>query len=163
MRNKKGAISLFVLFSCLFLVMFLTVILMYSSIRNQTSSEATEHVASTYNSDNSDEINETGGKYYTFSSNATYILMNDIYTEYEGVYSLPVNFTGNGRIEGNGKEVKVKDLRKTEETFYYFNSTNNFKMALNNIGNIYELSFDGTNYYDTEIYPFSAENINRDF
>ena len=56
MRNKKGAISLFVLFSCLFLVMFLTVILMYSSIRNQTSSEATEHVASTYNSDNSDEI-----------------------------------------------------------------------------------------------------------
>ena len=59
MKNKRGSIVLYVLFSCLFLIMFLSIILMYSSIKKQTESEATKHVESIYSSKSSDEVYES--------------------------------------------------------------------------------------------------------
>lgn len=158
MKNKRGSITLFVLFSGLFFIMFLSTILMYGSIKRQTEIEATKKTEEIYGSQDKDEIynsyfgegavpiytkdqlfkiasgqnvqiNEEGGKIYKFEADSIYVLKNDLEFEYNGTWEFPT-LSENGRIEGNGKQIKIKDTSKAEETYYYYNNSNNFKSAL---------------------------------
>lgn len=158
MKSKKGSITLFVLFAGLFFIMFLSAMLMYGSIKKQTEAEATKKTAEIYGSKEQDEIynsyfgegavpiyskeqllkiasgenvqiNEEGGKIYNFAPNSTYVLKNDIEFEYNGIWNFPT-LTGNGRIEGNGRQIKIKDTSKKEYVHYYYMQDNQYKYPL---------------------------------
>lgn len=176
MKSKRGSITLFVLFSGLFFIMFLSTMLMYSSIKRQSEEEIAKKTEELYGSKNEEEIyqsyfgegavpiytkeqlfkigsgenvqiKEEGGKIYNFASNSVYILQNDLEFEYNGIWEMPT-FTENGRMEGNGKQIKIKDTSKAEETYYYYKSKGEFKCAITNEGNIYAgllLNYNGSN------------------
>lgn len=176
MKNKRGSITLFVLFAGLFFIMFLSTMLMYSSIKRQSEEEIAKKTEELYGSKNEEEIyqsyfgegavpiytkeqlfkigsgenvqiKEEGGKIYNFASNSVYILQNDLEFEYNGIWEMPT-FTENGRIEGNSKQIEIKDTSKTEEVYYYYKSKGQYKYAITNEGNIYKgllLNYNGSN------------------
>ena len=177
-RNDRGAITLFTLIAGLFFIAFLTSILLVGAVKRQSQIEATKQTESIYSKSNTNEIynsyfggdvvpiytfaqllemcsgheiiiNEEGGKYFTFSSSAIYILRNDLEGESNGILTLPpVAFTDNGRLEGNSKTIKIRDTSKTEETYYYYNNSNNYAFPLTKEGYSYlglQLYFDGIN------------------
>lgn len=176
MKNKKGSITLFVLFSGLFFIMFLSTVLMYSSIKRKTEAELAKSTEEIYSNKDPEEvyqnyfgvgevpiytkeqlfkmasgenvqIKEEGGKIYKFASNSVYILKNDLEFEYNGTWDMPT-FTDNGKIEGNGKQIKIKDTSKIEEVYYYYNEQSQYKYAITNEGYIYKgllLNFYGIN------------------
>lgn len=163
MKNKRGSIILFVLFSGLFFVMFLSSILMYGSIKRQSEAEVTKKAEEIYGEKDKNEIynsyfgegaipiytkeqlfkiasgeniqiNEEGGKIYNFNSNSIYVLKNDIEFEYHGIWRFPA-LTGNGRIEGNGKQLKIRDTSRKDEAYYILK--NDYKVALTENGEKY--------------------------
>ncbi|MBR6033986.1 MAG: hypothetical protein IKP28_04545 [Clostridia bacterium] len=177
-RNDRGAITLFTLIAGLFFIAFLTSILLIGAVKRQAQLEATKQTESIYSQNNTNEIydsyfggdvvpiytfaqllemcsgheiviNEESGKYFTFSSDAIYILRNDLEGTSNGVLSLPpVAFTNNGRLEGNGKTIKIRDTSKTEETYYYYNNSNNYAFPLTKEGYSYlglQIHYDGVN------------------
>lgn len=155
MKNKRGSITLFVLFSGLFFIMFLSTVLMYSSIKRQTEAELTKSTEKIYGDKDAEEIyqnyfgvgavpiytkeqlfkiasgenvqiKEEGGKIYNFSPSSTYILKNDIEFEYNGVWKMPT-LTDGGKIESSNKQIKIKDTSKTNttENIYYYYISDN--------------------------------------
>ena len=106
-KNRRGSITLFILFSGLFFIMFLSTALMYGSIKGQAETEATKQAQEIYSSTSDEEtyqsyfgqgeipiytaeqlakigsdeyvaINQIGGTRYKFTSSASYVLMGDI-------------------------------------------------------------------------------------
>ena len=150
MKNKKGSITLFVLFAGLFFIMFLGTMLMYGSIRRQSQIEATKKTEEIYSSQNQDEIyqnyfaegavpiytkeqlfqiasgknvqiNEEGGKMYNFSADATYVIKNDIEFDYNGVWQMPdVAVVGNKRIH-------INDTSRTDGIYHFYDYSNNYE------------------------------------
>ena len=136
-KGNRGAITLFTLIAGLSFIAFLTTMLMMISIKRQTQAEATKQTKDIYSSGDASNIydeyfaegavpiytfeqlkkmcsgdtiaiNEMDGKYYTFSNDAVYVLMNDIVGEYNGTIDLPSPaLAENGRIVGNGKLIKI--------------------------------------------------------
>ena len=176
MKSKRGSITLFVLFAGLFFIMFLSTMLMYGGIKRQTEAEATKKTEEIYGSQDQEEIynsyfgegavpiytkdqlfkiasgknvriNEEGGKLYNFGQDSIYVLKNDLEFEYNGIWQIP-ELTENGRIEGNGKQIKIKDTSKAEEVYYYYKEQSEYKYATTNEGNIYNgllLNYNGSN------------------
>ena len=158
-KSEKGAVTLFIIIAGMSFIAFLTAIFAIGAVRNQTQIEANKQSKSIYTKEDANTIyngyfgegtipiytgtqlcemcsghditiNEEGGKIYTFSSNAAYILMNNIVFEYNGVWNFP-SFTGTGRCEGNGKEIKIKDTSQSGDVYYYYKEYNNYSRALN--------------------------------
>ena len=174
MKSKRGSITLFVLFSGLFFIMFLSTMLMYSSIKRQSEEEIAKKTEELYGSKNEEEIyqsyfgegavpiytkeqlfkigsgenvqiKEEGGKIYNFASNSVYILQNDLEFEYNGIWEMPT-FTENGRMEGNGKQIKIKDTSKKEDVHYYYMQDNQYKYPLTALKYSYKnliINYDG--------------------
>lgn len=176
-RNEKGAITLFVLIAGLSFIAFLTTMLAVAAVRRQAQIEATKQAKEIYSRGDANTIyedyfvrdgaipiytpaqlnemctghevaiNEENGKIYTFSSNSAYVLMNDLAFECEGIWPLP-EFTGNGRLEWNGKTITIKDTNKSEEVYYYYNSKNDYAFPVTKEGYSYaglKLCYDGVN------------------
>lgn len=158
-KNQNGSITLFVLISCLFFITFLTSMFILSAVKRQSQIQYSQKTEEIYESGNQGEIyqeyfgegavpiytkeqldkicsgeqipiKEEGGKIYTFSSNSVYILKNDISFEYNGIWQLPNYFGETGRIEGQDKQIIVKDTSKTDEVYYYYLKDNNYKFPL---------------------------------
>ncbi len=152
-KSERGAITLFVLIAMLAFIAFLTTMFMIGSVKRQAQAEASKQTGAIYSERDADTmygeyfgegaipiytveqlaqicsgndvaISEENGKIYKFTSDAVYILMNDLafIYEQEGTWGLP-EFTGNGRFEGNGKTIAVK---YDNDYIYYYNSTNNY-------------------------------------
>lgn len=169
-KGENGAITLFALVAGLTFILFLTTMLMIGSVKRQSQAEATKQIEQIYSSGDADStyfdyfgegavpiytsaqlqemcrgeqiaINEEGGKYYTFSSDAVYVLMNDITFDYDGIWSLP-EFSNNGRLEGNGKTIKTIDTTSNE--FYFYNESNNYDPTNeSNDQDVFAVAFDG--------------------
>ena len=156
-KNDKGAITLFVLIAGLSFIAFLTTMLAVSSVRRQAQIEATKQAKEIYSQGDANTIYEeyfvregaipiytveqlnemcTGHevaipeenrKIYTFSSDAVYVLMNDLAFECEGFWKLPT-YTENGRFEGNGKVIRLLNTRENIQCYY--SSENNYQAAI---------------------------------
>ena len=154
-KDEKGAISLFVIISGIFLIAFFTTTFIAISVKKQTQDEATRQTLGIYSQESAEEayesffgegqipissfkalqevgtghtvgIDELGGKYFEFSTTAEDILMDNIVGEYNGVWSLPeLDAQNNGRIVFNGKTIKIKDTSKTGEDIYYYYDSSN--------------------------------------
>ena len=177
-KSEKGATTLFVLIAGLSFIAFLTTVLAISAVRRQSQLEATKQSKEIYSKGDANTIyenffasdgavpiytfeqfkkictgeqvaiNEENGKYYTFSNDAVYVLMNDLIGENTGIYPMPNTFANTGRLEKNGKSIKIKDLSKPEEVYYYYNSSNDYAFPLTKEGYSYNglmLCYDGTN------------------
>lgn len=174
MKNKRGSITLFVLFAGLFFIIFLSTTLMYSSIKRKTEEEMTKKTEELYGSKNETEvyqsyfgegavpiytkeqlfkigsgenvqIKEEGGKIYNFGTDCIYVLKNDLEFEYNGIWQMP-EIAENGRIEGNGNQIKIKDTSKAEEVYYYYMQENQYKYPLTALKYSYKnliIDFDG--------------------
>ena len=74
-----------------------------------------------------------------------YILQNDLEFEYNGIWEMPT-FTENGRMEGNGKQIKIKDTSKKEDVHYYYMQDNQYKYPLTALKYSYKnliINYDG--------------------
>lgn len=156
-KSEKGAVTLLVLVTILFFVMVLMSIYILVSNKTQAQIEMTRETRRIYGKETAKDIyssffgdniipiytaeqfkeigsnknipiNEEGAKYYKFSAASTYVLMNDLAFENNGVFTL--DFEGNGRLEGNGHEVRIKDTSKAQESYYYYNASNNYETAI---------------------------------
>ena len=178
-KNERGAITLFVLIACLSFITFLTTMLTVGAVKRQAQLEASKQAkdiysrgdASTVYSEffgegaipiytfdelmkigvvgNKITVPEEGGKIYTCAADSVYVLMNDIIGEYNGAWMMPNLSAAGGRIEVNGKEIKIKDTSKTNETiYYYYNDLNNFAFPVTEEGYSYaslQVHYDGIN------------------
>ena len=149
-KKDKGVITLFVLIAGLSFIAFLTAMFAIGAVRRQAQIETTKQVKEIYSRGDANTIyenyfatdgaipiytvaqllemcsgheiaiNEENGKIYTFSSDAVYVLMNDLSFESEGIWQIP-SFTDNGRLEWNGKSIVVKN-ENDNVTIYRSNS-----------------------------------------
>lgn len=155
-RSKKGATTLLVLVSMLFITSFLMSTYIIISNKAQGQATRTEEIKTTYN--NIDELNEIYNSYfasgiiniytpeqllkigngeelvinnkvYTFSQDATYVLMNDLtfdidnYTDIVGENQdwIPIGDT-DYKFEGNGHKIIVTKLDDTQKEYNKENS-----------------------------------------
>lgn len=164
--NQKGSITVLVILSCLFFIMFLTGMFMLSSVKRQVQIEATKKEQNIYSQGNANEIynnyfaegvipiytkeqlqkicsgeqiaiNEENGKIYNFSTSAIYLIKENIQFEYNGIWQMPSNFSQTGRIEGSGKKITIRDTSKSGEIYYYYTEDNNYKFPLTKEGYTY--------------------------
>lgn len=78
-----------------------------------------------------------GGKIYTFLPTSIYVLVNDIEFDYNGIFSWK-SLQENGRIDGNGYQIKIRDTSKSEETYYYYKDVNDYTVPLTEDNEAYE-------------------------
>lgn len=161
-KEEKGAISILVILTMLFFVSFLIVTYIFVSNKANIQMEATRQVKDMYEQDANEiynsyfannqtipiytleqllkigtnehvQIDEVGGKFYYFSPNATYILMNDIiYNAYEygeDYYWTPIGNREDLEISfiGNGHTIEVKYKNEDGELYSkIYSEENNF-------------------------------------
>ena len=160
-KSEKGAVTLLVLVTILFFVAFLITTYMIMANKAKSQKEVTDQTSQIYNSvsaeqaynsyfgDNvvpiytvdqllkigsgdSIQINEAGGKIYTFSKDATYVLMNNLQFEYRDSNNwTPIGTQYEiqgltGRFEGNGKTITVSG-NIVWGSPYEFNMGNGYK------------------------------------
>ena len=142
-KNEKGAVTLLVLVTILFFVAFLITTYMIMVNKAKSQKEVVDQTRQIYNSVSAEQayysyfgdsvvpiytvdqllkigsgasiqINETGGKIYTFDGTATYVLMNDLqfnYGDLAALYNVTNGWTPIGdtnyNFEGNGKTITV--------------------------------------------------------
>lgn len=175
--NQRGSITLFVILAGLFFITFLTGMFILSAAKMQVQIESSKQTQNVYEQGGVNQIYETyfgdsvvpiytqaqlekmcsgeqvsikeeGGKIYTFSSNAVYVLKNDINFEYAGIWQIPNYFGETGRIEGQGTKISIKDTSKPEEVYYYYTSDNNYATPVTKEGYAYTnliLQYDAIN------------------
>lgn len=154
-RGEKGAITLLVLVTMVFLATVLARTYILISNKAQTQIEVTEQTRRIYETETEEEaynsffgeelipiytveqllkigldksvqINESGGKIYVFSKDASYILMDNL--EFSSDDWTPMwkqsdsGFTGS--FNGNGKTIRVTN---SEGDVYEFNTGNNYR------------------------------------